>query len=140
MTTQAQQPAMGEKHDEFCICSACVGDFNRAQIARHRASANPESVGDDVVSRFRFVATHAREDLPLNMSVPAARALLARIEADAATIATLQAEKEQLREALRLAVEVLEFVNGSDGTLTDEHWDSLGVVLHNVAALTAEPK
>ena len=102
MTTQAQQPAMGEDGypTDAELDEAVNATFYRNRPDLRTPSVNPESVGDDVVGRFRFVVTHARDDLPLNMCVPAARVLLARIEADAATIATLQAEKEQLNGRL----------------------------------------
>jgi hypothetical protein len=48
------------------------------------------------------------------------------------------AEIARLREAGRIALEVMEFINGSDGTLTDEHWEALGVGIHNVSALTEQ--
>jgi len=135
MNNQTQQPAMGEElkravenaRGNVAVRRKCGGDcvwlacdtVDIILSALTPPSANPESVGDDVVERIveQLVKNGRAERDCLNSEQRAAaddeartfyrkvvRFTLERArEADAATIATLQAENERLREALEEA-------------------------------------
>ena len=112
MTTQAQQPAMGEElivpedNDKIAACLERVADDHSGCFSEEDAfavecaikaltrtpSANPESVGDDVVSRLNRYAE------PGNLAA-VHPAVQQTCRDAAATIATLQAEKERLTGA-----------------------------------------